>query len=62
MVSWKNMTLSIDLILFKMVFFFFLLSVYPVKADDMSSEKYLVSFKTYKSTCLLRVPLCQDSC
>ncbi|MEQ9996915.1 IdsF [Pectobacterium versatile] len=55
MKNWKKVNLDIGLILFKMVFFFFLLGVSPVRADEMSSEKYLFSFKTYKSTCLLRV-------
>ncbi|AOR57561.1 IdsF [Pectobacterium parmentieri] len=49
------MNLNIGLILFNVCFFFCLLVTYPVRADEMSSEKYIFSFKTYKSTCLLRV-------
>ncbi|MCL6350712.1 IdsF [Pectobacterium polaris] len=55
MKNWKRVIQNIDLILFKIIFFFFLLGIHSVRADEMSSEKYLFSFKTYKSTCLLRV-------
>ncbi|WP_420064963.1 IdsF [Pectobacterium colocasium] len=55
MINWKRVIQNIGLILFNINFCFFLLGMYPVRADEMSSEKYLFSFKTYKSTCLLRV-------
>ncbi|RLM17873.1 IdsF, partial [Brenneria alni] len=38
-----------------MIFCFFLLAVFPVRASEMINEKYLFSFKSYKSTCILRV-------
>ncbi|AOR64220.1 hypothetical protein [Pectobacterium wasabiae] len=42
-------------LLLRILAFSLVVLVFPAKADEMSSEKYLVSFKTYKSTCLLRV-------
>ncbi|AOR57565.1 IdsF [Pectobacterium parmentieri] len=38
-----------------MATFLLLALVFPAKADEMSSDKYIYSFKTYKSTCILRV-------
>ncbi|AOR64219.1 IdsF [Pectobacterium wasabiae CFBP 3304] len=38
-----------------MAAFLLLVLVFPAKADEMSNEKYLFSFKTYKSNCILRV-------
>ncbi|MBJ7223029.1 MULTISPECIES: IdsF [unclassified Brenneria] len=55
MVGWKKTIQNIGLILFDGAFCFLLLVVFPVRADEMNSEKYLFSFKTYKSSCLLRV-------
>ncbi|AYH17878.1 IdsF [Pectobacterium parmentieri] len=46
---------NLPLFLLKMATFLLLALVFPAKADEMSSEKYLFSFKTYKSTCILRV-------
>lgn len=45
---------NIALILFNFVFLFSLSASF-VRADDAIPEKYLVTFKTNKSTCLLRV-------
>ncbi|WP_437215949.1 IdsF [Pectobacterium sp. LFLA-215] len=55
MKSWRKVSQSTDLIFFKKFFFFILLGVSPVRADEMSNGKYLFSFKTYKSNCILRV-------
>lgn len=55
MINWKRVIQNVGLILFNISFCFFLLGMYPVRADEMISGKYLFSFKTYKSTCLLRV-------
>lgn len=46
---------SIGLIFFNMTFFFLILAVCPVKASEVVSEKYLFSFQSHKSSCLLRV-------
>ncbi|MBA0219826.1 IdsF [Pectobacterium brasiliense] len=55
MTNWKRVIQNIGLILFNMIFCFFLLGLYPVRADEMSNEKYLFSFKSYRSSCILRV-------
>ncbi|AOR57564.1 IdsF [Pectobacterium parmentieri] len=38
-----------------MATFLLLVLVFPAKAEEEIKEKYLISFKTYKSTCLLRI-------
>ncbi|PWD57687.1 hypothetical protein [Pectobacterium parmentieri] len=43
------------LFLLKMAAFLLLALVFPAKAEEGIKEKYLFSFKTYKSTCILRV-------
>ncbi|PWC09491.1 IdsF [Brenneria roseae subsp. americana] len=55
MINWKRAIQNIGLILFNINLFLILLWISPVRAAEMSSEKYLFSFKSYKSTCLLRV-------
>lgn len=55
MKNWKRKIRNIGLPLCKISLCFFMFSLYSVKADEMISEKYLFSFKSYKSTCFLRV-------
>ncbi|MEI7172374.1 IdsF, partial [Pectobacterium parmentieri] len=45
----------LPLFLLKMATFLLLVLVFPAKAEEGIKEKYLISFKTYKSTCLLRI-------
>ncbi|MBI0432206.1 IdsF, partial [Pectobacterium parmentieri] len=44
---------NLSLFLLKMATFLLLVLVFPAKAEEEIKEKYLISFKTYKSTCLL---------
>ncbi|MBI0570711.1 IdsF, partial [Pectobacterium parmentieri] len=43
------------LFLLTMIALLLLVLVFPAKAEEEIKEKYLFSFKTYKSTCILRV-------
>lgn len=52
---WNEINRNIASILFSFLLCFFVFSFPPVKANNMSIEKYLISFKSYKSTCILRV-------
>ncbi|AOR57563.1 IdsF [Pectobacterium parmentieri] len=46
---------NLPLFLLKMAAFLLLVLVFPAKAEEEIKEKYLFSFKTYKSNCILRV-------
>lgn len=54
MKKWKGKTQNVALILCN-ILLFNLLSVSSVRAENMIPEKFLVSFKTNKSTCILRI-------
>lgn len=55
MTSWKGKTQHIESTLGKMVICILLIAPFYVKAKSMSDEKYLFSFKSNKSACMLRV-------
>ncbi|WP_173410213.1 IdsF [Serratia fonticola] len=55
MISWKRKTQHIVSTLGKIAICFLLISPFYTKAKDMSDEKYLFSFKSNKSACILRV-------
>lgn len=55
MTSWKNRIQNSDLLSFKIIAFVFLMTGTTVEAKTMNNEIYLFSFKSVKSTCILRV-------
>lgn len=55
MISWKRKTQNTALTLVSMILYFLLVATFSVKAKEMNGEKYLFSFKSNKSTCILRV-------
>ncbi|MCL2894252.1 IdsF [Brenneria tiliae] len=55
MKSWKRKVKNIILIFFKTVFVMFFMTFFSVKAKEMINAKYLFSFNSYKSSCILRV-------
>ncbi|MBA0169027.1 IdsF [Pectobacterium sp. CFBP8739] len=55
MINWKKTNQSVNSVLFNHVITFLLIAVFPVEAKEMSNEKYLFSFKSHKSSCILRV-------
>ncbi|RRO06101.1 IdsF [Pectobacterium aquaticum] len=55
MINWKKTNQSVNSVLFNHVITFLLIVFFPVEAKEMSNEKYLFSFKSYKSSCILRV-------
>jgi hypothetical protein len=55
MISWIKKTQGIVSILGKVVVCLILITPLYVKAEDISDEKYLFSFKSNKSACILRV-------
>ena len=55
MTSWKRKTHPRALISLSALVGSLLFTTFSARADEMITEKYLFSFKTYKSTCLLRV-------
>lgn len=55
MKNWKNRIQNLDLISFKITAFALLMTGTMVEAKTMNNEIYLFSFKSVKSTCILRV-------
>ena len=53
--NWKKKNLNVGMVLLQSTLFTFLLTAFPIRANEIHSEKYLFSFKSFKSTCLLRV-------
>ena len=55
MKNWKKKTQHTASTLASIILCFLLMMTFSVKAEKMNGEKYIFSFKTHKSTCILRV-------
>ncbi|MBJ7223031.1 MULTISPECIES: IdsF [unclassified Brenneria] len=55
MKSWKRKIQNTILIFFKSIFIIIFMTVFSVKAKEVINTKYLFSFNSHKSSCILRV-------